>query len=215
MASTTAAKVAETSSTCPRCAKGLTDAAGLAWCSSCGYCKSLDEGSGKSLLPAAPAKPAPAAAAVQEAKQAMLQIPGWFYLLLTVALAIGAATIWLGSVLPAGGLPRAAWTTLLMGVGLFVIFISQIIVLVRVAPEDPQISFKDMFFPIRLWGHALKRTVTLRWPLTTAAWGLALSLSACVFIGGLGHWMTYLPGAKDGAKQNDKNKKVTREGRSF
>lgn len=190
---------------CPRCAKPLTDPEGLGWCQECGYCKSLEDPATKKLVETEPAKPAPATVAVQQAGQLVSNIPYWSYILVAGVFFIVVLTILANRRLPAQndnpltptqaghGLARAQWTTLQIGVGLLVIFFAQVVALVRVAPADPNLSFKDVFLPFRLWGQVFYRRRRIYMPIVLAGWGIAIAVSAVIFIGGLGHWMSHIP----------------------
>jgi len=98
---------------------------------------------------------------------------------------------------PAHSLPRALWTTILIASGLGLLFIGQFIALIRVAPEDPRLTFKDAILATALWGHILPRVSRHQVTVCLAALGLAAVLGANLFIGGLTHWFNYLPGAKN------------------
>jgi hypothetical protein len=80
-----------------------------------------------------------------------------------------------------------------VGVGVVLIFVGQLIALVYVAPEDEKLSFKDAIVPTRLWTLVGKRLNRLYGCLWISVWGLATVVFAFVFIGGLQHWMSYLP----------------------
>jgi hypothetical protein len=84
-----------------------------------------------------------------------------------------------------------------MGLGLVLIFAGQLFALMRVAQYDEKLSFKDAIVPSRLWTVAAKRLGEVYGCLWTSVWGLGLIVFAILFIGGLQHWMTYLPGAKN------------------
>ncbi|MBI3412099.1 MAG: hypothetical protein HY040_27525 [Planctomycetes bacterium] len=190
--------VAAKTAPCPRCGQPLMNAAELGWCQACGYCRSLDDTANLNLLPEEPAQPTTAAVAVQQAGYAVSRIPWWFYVLVTGVVAIAWLSIWRSRTLAPEGLPRALWTTVQIGAGVLLLLVGQFIGLVRAAPEDSHLSTKDMFVPFHLWSQVLRRANRLYEPLLMASWGLAIALSACIFIGGLGHWMTYLPGGKNG-----------------
>lgn len=124
-------------------------------------------------------------------------LPLWFWaLLLGVAIAAGLSLA-AGRLLPAGDcLPRALWTSVQIGLGVVLIFASQLAAVVAVAPEDERLSFKDAFVPMRLWGLVIARLPRQSGYLLTATFGAALIVCAFLFVGGLHHWFTYLPGYK-------------------
>jgi hypothetical protein len=111
---------------------------------------------------------------------------------LGIALVAGA-TYLLGRYLTLSPLERALLTTIQIGGGLLIMFIGQFIGLMRIAPEDPSLSFKDAIFPFRLYGLIFKRLPQTCLTVYGGSWGIAAIVSAAVFIGGLGHWFTYLP----------------------
>ncbi len=189
---------AATTVSCPRCHKPLIDPDGLGWCKACGYCRSLEVEQHNQLL--------------QEARQpshgevfagAAGQIPWWFWVLVIGVGVLAAAALAAGKWLPAGNnLPRALFASVQIVLGLVLIFAAQLYALVRVAPDDERLNFKDALVPTRLWILVGKRLSQLYGCLWTAVWGLALIVFAFLFIGGLQHWMSYLPGAnKDQNKQ--------------
>ena len=178
---------------CPRCKKPLIDPQGLGWCKACGYCGSLEaEQKNKLMAP----EQAPSQGAVFAS--AAGQIPWWFWVLVIGTGALAAGSLAVGHLLPAGDtFYRALFTSVQMGVGLVLIFAGQFLALVQIAHEDAGLSFKDALVPTRLWHLAGKRMSRLYGCLWTSVWGLALVVFAILFIGGLKHWMTYLPGAKN------------------
>ncbi len=187
-----AAPAAIDGSACPRCQKPLIDPAGLGWCKACGYCRSLEAEQDNRLLQAA-AGPSPGAALAGAAGQ----IPTWFWVLVGGVAALAALALAVGRLLPAGnGLPRAVWTSVQMAVGLLLVFGAQLYAVVRIAPDDERLSFKDALVPTRLWSLVGKRLPRLCSCVCLAVWGGALMLFALLFIGGLRHWFSYLPGAE-------------------
>ncbi len=177
---------------CPRCGQPLVDPAGLGWCKMCGYCRSLESEKTNHLLAAAPG---PTRGAVLAGVAG--HIPLWFWILLVDVGGMAGLSLAAGQLLPAGNcLPRALWTSVQIAVGLLLIFAGQIIAVVAIAPEDEKLSFKDALVPMRVWSLVIKRLPRLCGCLWTSAGGATLVVSALVFIGGLQHWFTYLPGVK-------------------
>ena len=84
--------------------------------------------------------------------------------------------------------------------------VGQFIGLLRIAPEETSLSFKDALIPFNLYGLVFKRLPSTRHTVYLGAWGIAAIVSAGVFIGGLGHWFTYLPSYQ-------KNQQKTKAGR--
>lgn len=175
---------------CPRCQKPLIDPAGLCWCKACGYCGSLETEQKNNKLMQAEKGPSRAAVFAGAAGQ----IPWWFWVLVVGVGALAAGSLAVGRLLPPGSnFARALFTSVQIGVGLVLIFAGQIVALVRIAPDDEKLSFKDAVVPTRLWGLVAKRLGELYGCLWTSVAGLGLIVFAIIFIGGLEHWMTYLP----------------------
>jgi hypothetical protein len=185
---------------CPRCGKPLTDPAGMGWCQACGFCKSLEEDKAKVKVQAPAAQQAKPSNAAEAAKIAT-SIPRWFWPLLLGVVGFSAASLLPARQLAPNSLQRALWTTCQIGAGVFLIFLAQFIALVRIAPEDEKLSFKDVFMPTRLWSLVFKRLPAQKFALWLAGWGLAISLSGGILIGGMDYWLTYLPGGKNAAKK--------------
>jgi hypothetical protein len=174
---------------CPRCEKPLVDARGLGWCQACGYCRSLDED--RARLPLAPV--APNAAAQGRSASARPQVPVWALGLIAgvVVLAVGS---WVaGHSIPLRPLHRAIWATIQLSSGIIIMFLAQCFALLRVAPEEAALHFVDAVVPFRLYGLVFKRLPRLGLVLCVASWGLTIALSAILCIGGMGHWLNYLP----------------------
>jgi hypothetical protein len=89
-------------------------------------------------------------------------------------------------------------TSLQIAGGVIIMLIGQFIGLLKIAPEESTLSFKDAVFPFRLYGFVFKRLPRTQLTLYFGIWGLAAAISAGVFIGGLPHWLTYLPDSKKG-----------------
>lgn len=183
---------------CPKCAKPLANSAGLGWCSACGYCRSL-EGETKTL--AAPTQTedgkTPPGGRIEETSKAVANLPLWFWVTLIVVADAVAISIVAGRQLPEGSnFQRALWCTLQIGFGVLLLLLSQWWVLLQIGPDEPTLSFRDAFVPGRLWGLAFKRLPKNQVALWLAAFGLTLAVTAGVCIGGVGHWLSYLPNAK-------------------
>ena len=176
---------------CPRCQKPLIDPAGLGWCKSCGYCRSLETEQHNKLMQTEAALSQGAVWA-----GAAGQVPWWFWVLIGGLGVLALGSLGAGLLLPEGNtFARALFTSVQMGLGVVLIFASQLFALMRVAQYDEKLSFKDAIVPSRLWTVAGKRLGELYGCLWTSVWGLGLIVFAILFIGGLQHWMTYLPGA--------------------
>lgn len=178
---------------CPRCGKPLTDAAGLGWCAACGYCRSLEETAGQVKVENAEIKaapPAPVAAAVPTSPAA--ERLAWLFPLLLGIGVIGWISFSAGRRLPPDSFPRALWTSVEIAAGVLVLLVGQFIALIRLAPSDEKLSFKDVLMPFRLYGHIFPRARSMPLPVWTLGWGLSAIASALLFVGGLNHWFTYL-----------------------
>jgi hypothetical protein len=174
---------------CPRCHKPMVDPQGLGWCKACGYCRSLEDG--PTIAP-----PAPAAGPTQlsATTDAVRELPGWFWIAGSGVVVIGVATFVGGHFLPLTPLGRALFTTVEMALGILVMFVGQFIALVRIAPEDSGLKFLDAIMPFRLYGLVMKRLPANRHTIYLGAWGLTAIIAANVFVGGLDHWLQYMPG---------------------
>jgi len=183
---------------CPRCSKPLVDPRGLGWCQVCGYCRSLAED--RERLPLAP-EPAQRAATAPQAAAAV-QVPRWAIALIA-GVVVNVVACWaVGRYIPLTPLHRALWTTIQMAAGLLIMFLIQLYALVRIAPEEATLHFFDALVPFRLYGLVCKRLPRLAMVLCASSWALALTLGALLFIGGLAHWLNYLPKSQDSKQHN-------------
>ncbi len=184
------------SPSCPRCQGPLVDPQGLGWCQKCGYCRSLDEAKANPVT----AKPPAPAQKFAEGAGAVVSLaaglPNWFWLLLLGMALFAAASLLPGLALAPQSFARALWCTLQMAIGLLLVLSAQFWAVMYLAPEDEKIGTKDVFLPFRLWGLVFQRLPAMRWHVWIAGWGLSILLSALLFVGGLSHWLTYLPGQK-------------------
>jgi hypothetical protein len=179
-----------TSVPCPRCKNPLVDPNGLGWCKSCGYCRSLAEAETETRAPR-PAKTQPNA--LTATGGAVLKTPVWFWGCLCGTAAIGVGTFIASHQIALTDFQRALFCTLEIVAGLGLMFCSQFFGLLRLAPEDPSLSFKDAIVPIRLYGLIFQRLPDTQKFLCLGTWGLTAIVMAAIFVGGLGHWFTYLP----------------------
>jgi hypothetical protein len=181
---------------CPKCGKALVDPTGLGWCSGCGYCKSLtDEPTVTAVVEEAQSPPRPSMATATAG--AVRGLPLWFWvLLLVVAQAIGLTYMADRDLPPGANLDRAVWCTGQIAAGLALMFFAQCWLLLQIAPEVAALSFKDAVFPFKLYPLAFKRLPKNQISLWAAAFGATIFLGAFVWIGGLDHWLTYVPSAK-------------------
>jgi hypothetical protein len=177
---------------CPQCQKPLVDPHGLGWCQACGYCGSLG---------AVVSAPKPSAAAGPEDAEASSasstgQSPPWTLALLVGVVVLATATWAISRSVPLRPLPRATWTTVQVIAGVLVMLVGQCYGVIRVAPEEATLHAIDVIVPFRLYGMIFSRLPKLCSVLFFAAWGLTLIVTALLFVGGLQHWLTYLPKSK-------------------
>ncbi|MBI3823129.1 MAG: hypothetical protein HY289_10685 [Planctomycetes bacterium] len=188
---------------CPRCQKPLVDPTGLGWCKSCGYCRSLAESETKAS-PTVDAKAAPGNQ-LTATSSAIAQAPTWIWVMFAGMIAVAALTAAIGYLLKLAPFERALLTTLQIAAGLGVMFVGQFIGLMKIAPDESTLSFKDAVFPFRLYGLIFKRLPETSLTVYLGAWGIAAAVSAAIFIGGLGHWFNYLPGHPNNPAQATKS----------
>jgi hypothetical protein len=186
---------------CPRCQQPLVDPNGLGWCKACGYCKSLAES--ETTAAKAPPLPTPAEKAgstnsVSAMGTAIVQTPVWFWVSLIGVIVVAGATFAAGHYLKFTPLQRAVLTSVQIVTGAAVMFLGQFIGLMRIAPEESTLGFWDAVFPFRLYGLVMKRLPSTQVTVYLGVWGLTAIIAVNVFVGGLPHWLTYLP---DSTKQ--------------
>jgi hypothetical protein len=180
---------------CPRCQQPLADPEGLAWCQACGYCRSLEED--RARLPLHAIRSMPVNPYTGTAPPEPLSLPTWA-MVMAVGVIVLATTTWLiNHEITLRPLTRAVWTTTQIVVGILVMLIGQSYALIRIAPEEASLHAVDAVFPFRLYGMILKRLPTMKESVWLAGWGLTLALSAVLFVGGLSHWLNYLPKTRD------------------
>jgi hypothetical protein len=177
---------------CPRCKQPLVDPKGLGWCKACGYCRSLAETEAKTSKPVA-SQPNTLTAT----GDALAQTPVWMWTCLLGAAFIMGATVFAERSWTLTDFHRALFCTIQVVLGVAMMFTGQFIGLLRVAPEDPSLSFKDAVFPFRLYGIIFKRLPMTQYAVYLGVWGFIAIVTASLFVGGMGHWFTYLPKANN------------------
>jgi hypothetical protein len=183
---------------CPRCKQPLIDPNGLGWCKACGYCRSLQESEKQTAQegPSAPAQPNTLTATTA----AVGGLPRWVWVSLLGIVLIAGATFAVGHYVALSPLNRALLSTVQIGLGVLLMFVGQFIGLLRIAPEDSNLSFKDAIFPFRLYSLVFKHMPKSQTMLYFGLWGLTAIVSAAVFVGGLGHWLNYIPKSQGAQK---------------
>jgi hypothetical protein len=184
---------------CPRCKQPLIDPKGLGWCKVCGYCRSLAEGE-KHTAGMSEGKPAAPQNTVEATTAAVGQMPLWIWVTLVGIATIGGSGYWVGHHLALTPFHSALLTTLSIGVGVLMMFIGQFIGVLRIAPEESTLGFFDVIVPFKLYALVMKRLPSSQLTFYLGVWGLTAIISANVFVGGLGHWLTYLPKSRNGPK---------------
>jgi hypothetical protein len=174
----------------------------LGWCKACGYCKSLEESEQKAA-PETSSQPNTLTAT----GSAIGQSPLWMWVTLAGIAAIVGGTWAAGHYLTLSPFQCALFTTLQTVAGLLIMFVGQFIGLLRIAPDDPTLSFKDALFPFKLYTLAFKCLPSTQWTIYLGVWGLTAIIAANVFVAGLPHWLTYLPGNKNNPAVKTKNAK--------
>ena len=178
---------------CPRCQQPLIDPHGLGWCKACGYCRSLDED--RTKLPLAPAGPPTSVKTLRPSVQ--VKVPRWGIVLLAGVIVTATGSWVIGRYVPLQPLHRALWATIQAALGILVMFLGQFFGLLRIAPEEATLHFFDAIVPFRLYGLVCKRLPQMAIVLCIGSWGLTLTLSGLLLIGGLGHWLKYLPKSQE------------------
>jgi hypothetical protein len=178
---------------CPKCHSKLIDPHGLGWCKACGYCKSLSEDKARVPLDVKPAPSQPSVLGLVEFGQLLAQLPNWAWVLIGGVAMVAAIDIPLSMALQGDGLPRAIFSTLQIVLGVLMIVAAQTWSLVLLAPSDDKLGIKEAMLPSRLWGMTVKQLPETRGQVWLASWGLACILSAIFIVGGLTHWLSYLP----------------------
>jgi hypothetical protein len=127
-------------------------------------------------------------------------LPVWFWVLLVVVAQGVGLSIFANHELPQGAnLSRAAWCTGQIAAGILLMFFAQCWLLLQIAPEVATLSFKDAVMPFKLWPLALKRLPKNQMSIWVASFGGTILLGAFLWVGGLEHWLTYLPASKGAA----------------
>jgi hypothetical protein len=178
---------------CPKCEKKLIDPQGLGWCRSCGYCKSLEDDKARAPLETHTAPRKPSALGLVEFGQYIAGLPSWVRVLCGGAAAVVMLNIPLTLVLPADGLERAVVATAEISMGVLMVFAAQTWALCLLASGDDKLGFKDAILPGHLWAVTFRELPKTRAQVWMVGWGITCVLSGVLVVGGLTHWLTYLP----------------------
>jgi hypothetical protein len=184
---------------CPKCEAKLIDPSGLGWCKSCGYCKSLEEDKARVPMRTAGASKTPSLLGMVEFGQVLAHLPSWAWVLVGGMVVIVVMNVLPAQSVPKEGLVRAVLSTSEIAIGLVLIFVAQFWALFAVGGNDEKLNFKDGVLPGRLWGMAMRKLPETQGQVWLASWGITCILSALLIIGGLPHWMEYLPKSKPAA----------------
>jgi hypothetical protein len=170
--------------TCPKCQSRLLIPESLGYCTSCGYCRSLDKAT----------EPAPAnetsRAGLAGAVKAVAQVPGWLSIMLGGMFAVLLYCKALDFLLANDTEARAIWGTGLLVAGIVVLILSHFWTIVKIAPEDAGLGISDALIPSgTVWAAALKQLPITRWPIWLAGWSMAIIFSSVAVIGGQLYWL--------------------------
>jgi hypothetical protein len=179
---------------CPRCKKPLADPSGLGWCQACGYCRTLAEDRARLPLDKPVVKAVPTSAPLGTAPR---QSPLWAIVLFTGVALLALSCYAASRHYPLTPLQRAAWTSIQILVGLAILFAGQCYALITIAPGDETLHFTDAIVPLRLYALVIKGLPKTCLALWICSWGVTLVLSALICVGGLGHWVNYLPKSRE------------------
>ena len=170
---------------CPECQKPMTLSAGLGYCSACGYCCTADGGQ--------PSNPAPTTRAwLRPVEAVFLVLPPWVWVLLGGMVAITLVSLTAEKTLLAPHL-RAYWAASQLILGIVCFWLAQGWMFLMLAPEDTGADWRDVFIVSgRLWKGAVRRLPESCWPIWLGGWGIWLSLSAFLFVGGTRQWLSWL-----------------------
>lgn len=185
---------------CPRCKSALTDPNGLGWCTKCGYCRSIEEERQVLKNLDEPVVSKKSYGGLIEVGQTIGGLPEWFWICLTGAIGFFVVSFVPNWQLPKDSLERAVWTSCQIIFGVLIALGGQLWAVVQIAPRVEGISFKDAVLPFRLYPLICKRLPRLQLSLWLGVWGLALILGGAFVVGGLDHYLTYLPGQKNNPK---------------
>ncbi|MCI0459990.1 MAG: hypothetical protein L0Z62_23815 [Gemmataceae bacterium] len=180
---------------CPACGGKLIDPDGLGWCQACGYCRSMQTERTREQRRKPRKKPprGDSPLGVVEFFCLLAATPRWVY-----ALFGGVGAIVLLSLLPNqlfadSPLGRCLWCTCQLAVGVIFVLAAQSWAVMVLADSDERLSGKDAIFSGRLWVLAVRKLPATQRQFCLGLWGLTTILCAFFLVGGLTHWLTYLP----------------------
>jgi hypothetical protein len=180
--------------TCPRCKKPLADPGGLGWCQACGYCRSLEEDRARLPLdkPAAKSSAEVAPAGMMPQKSSV-----WAIVLFAGVVVLGVGCFAASRYFALTPLQRALWTSIQILAGVAIMITGQCYALLIIAPKDGTLHITDAIVPFRLYSLMFKHLGRACVGIWCGGWGLTIVLSALICVGGLGHWLNYLPKSKE------------------
>jgi hypothetical protein len=176
---------------CPRCGSNLVNPDGLGWCSKCGYCRSLEEGAPKVAPTAEPQQRQPSPLGVVEFLQLLGKMPPWLKMLLAGAAVVVLVSFAADFLLAPNSLARAIWGTLQLGLGLVGLLAAHVWALALIAPDDDQLTAKDVVICSRLWGLTLSRLPKMRKQVWLGGWSISGMACAAFVVGGFSYWAQF------------------------
>jgi hypothetical protein len=184
---------------CPKCKQPLVDPKSLGWCKACGYCKSLAE------APIASASDTPVHPSYVddwgEAGRVLSNaLPMWFWIAFVGVVVIAVGGVAYSKYARPTEFQRAVVATVGILGGLACMLVGQFIALIRIAPEDATLGFRDALLPFRLYPLLCARLPRLQGSLYMGVWGAAAILTGLLLVGGVSHWLIYLPGHPNGPR---------------
>jgi hypothetical protein len=170
---------------CPKCQKPVTLSAGLGYCSACGYCGTFDGGQ--------PSDHAhPSRTLLRPVEAVFMVLPPWVWVMVGGIVAITLVSLTAEKTLLSPQL-RAYWAASQLVLGVVCFWIAQGWMFLKLAPDDTGADWRDIFIVSgRLWKGAVQRLPESCWPIWLGGWGIWMSLSAFLFVGGTGQWLSWL-----------------------
>jgi hypothetical protein len=105
-------------------------------------------------------------------------------LLVVVVVSAGA-----GLLLPTNSLARACWCVSQVVAGLLLLVLAQVSAIAFLGPQRQLMGMFEVLVPGRILVLAVRKLPQTRWPVSLAAWGVALSVLSLVCVNGLSYWL--------------------------